>query len=307
MRDFGNPHAAGEPGERICEREGVAACRALRRFRRNRRLREASPLPVRHLRFDEIEGAFGLGVADDDPETAPRRVAFGVIVNHDVAGDAGDELAVADDRVPERVLLKDRGIEPRVEQPVRVVAPHLLFAQDHFAFLRETRSREFREADHARKNPHRFRQVPAGEIRVIGGVVVACVGVHRAAEPVDRVGRRRSGIVAASLKQHVFEKMRQPVAEAGAFVDAAGADKAFDFDRRAGLRNHDNPDPVLQRPRHDVSIKSHDTSLVLQSILGSFAAGAAASAGGSASLNSMSKSSGASSFDAESSPEPISR
>ncbi len=144
-------------------------------------------------------------------------------------------------------MAEDRTVQVIVEQSVGVVAPHLLFAENHFALFGKTRFGKLRKTNHVRENPHRFRQMPPREIRVIGGVIVTGVGIHRAAETIDRIGRRRSGIIAAALKQHVFEEVRETVSEIFPLVNAAGPDEALDFNRRSRLGKDKDLNAVFQR------------------------------------------------------------
>ena len=67
---------------------------------------------------------------------------------------------------------------------------------------------------------------------MINGISERGVGVDIAAQAVDQVGGGLAGITFASLKQHVFKKMREAATEVIALMDAAGLDPGLNRNRR---------------------------------------------------------------------------
>lgn len=264
--------------------------------------------PVAEQCADLLVSLFGDHIADDYPETAPGRVALPVIGFHHLFADAGDQFPVADDRVAHRVNLEQLLIQRFKEPPGRIVHTELTFAQDHLALRPEAGFRELRIPHHRAEHLHRRPEMLGRHCRVISSVVVTGVGVHRAAEPVDRVGNGGAGVVAASLEHHVFEKVGEAAAEMPPLVDAAGADEAFDFDRGARLGQHVEPHAVFIVEGDDVAVEFHNApNGLFQSIFGREACGCRGGPlSGSISGKSISNSSGESSCEAESSSAPIS-
>ena len=70
------------------------------------------------------------------------------------------------------------------------------------------------------------------QVQIIHGMVIRSVGVGAAAEAVDGVCGFLAGVAVASLKQHMFEEMRQAAAQEIRFVNAAGGDKTLDRNGR---------------------------------------------------------------------------
>ncbi len=182
-------------------------------------------------------GAGGLGgdVAGDDDHEVVGRVAFAVVGEQLVAGDGGEDVAVADDGLAQGMVFEDGAGEGVPVGAVVVVVAHGDLAQDDVAFARDLVGGQRAVQRHVGEQIDGDIEVGGGQVDVIDGAVVGGVGVDRAAVGLDGGGDLAAGAALRALEEQVLEVVGKAGAEEGALVLAAGFHPNLDGDDGRGV------------------------------------------------------------------------
>ena len=157
-----------------------------------------------------------------------RHIAAGVIGAEVVGRDAHEEIAMADDRLPER-MRTHRFFQDRLGQDLVVlVVAHRDLSQDDLALHLGVGVGDQRVEDHVGDGFHRGLEAFLRGVDVIDRPVEGRVGVRGTAAAMDGVGELAVREPARALEDHVLEVMRDARPFPAAFMDATRADPRLD-------------------------------------------------------------------------------
>ncbi len=168
---------------------------------------------------------------------------------------AADRLLGAQDRLAERVPLPEALREDLVDQVVRIVLVHLDFFEDHAALPLDFLLGEGGVQHQIRQDVERLGRVLVEHLHVEADGLLAGKRVQVAADAVDLARNVLRGPVRSALKDHVLDKMRDPV-HFRRFVARARADPRTHRDRahvRHFLGQHDHA--VRERGAANISFR----------------------------------------------------
>ena len=201
---------------------------------------------VAEAALDLLGEARVVDVAGGRDDHVRRGIVGAEVAEEVVARDALDEARAAEDRPPERLLREGLQVELVLRDRLGVVGGVTELLQDHLPLAVDLLGGEGRAADHVGEHVERDRHVLGEQHRVVGGVVLGGVGVHRRAHPLDleRDAPRVAGL--GALERHVLEEMRDAVQVRGLVARADAHERADRRGAEAGQPHRRDRQPVGQ-------------------------------------------------------------